>query len=118
MNQDLMKFILDRNKLSKNIKDGAYVINLNEYANIRTNRTALYVSNNDAIYFKSFGVEHVPKEIEKFIGNKSIQTIIHRTQANNSIRYKYFCIVFIDCMLAGKNLIEYTSSFSPYNLEK
>ena len=41
-----------------NIKDGAYVINLDEYSDIGTHWVALYVSNKDVTYFDSFGVEH------------------------------------------------------------
>ena len=47
----------------KTIKDGAYVINLDEYADVRTYWIALYVENIEIIYFDSFGVEHVPKKI-------------------------------------------------------
>ena len=35
----------------------------------------------DAVYFGSFGVEHIPKEIKKFIGNKKLITNIYRIQA-------------------------------------
>ena len=70
------------------------------------------------IYFDSFGVEHVPKDIKKFIGHKNIKTNIFRVQSNNSIMYGYFCIRFIDFMPAGKTLIDFTSLFSPYNFEK
>ena len=70
------------------------------------------------IYFDSFGVEHVPKDIKKFIGYKNIKTNIFRVQSNNSIMYGYFCIGFIDFMPAGKTLIDFTSLFSPYNFEK
>ena len=45
----------------------------------------LYVNGDIAIYFDSFGVEHTPKEIKKFIGNKIITTQIYRKQANGSI---------------------------------
>ena len=51
----------------------------------------------------SFGVEHIPKETKKFIGNKNIITNIHRIQAYNSLMCGYFCIVFIDFMLKGKS---------------
>ena len=51
------------------MKNGAYVINLDEYADVGTHWIALYVSNNKVIYFDSFGVEHVPKEIMHFIGH-------------------------------------------------
>ena len=78
----------------------------------------LYVLNNDAIYFDSFGVEHIPKEIKKFIGNKNIKTNIFRIRAYDSIMCGCFCIGFIDFMLAGKILIDYTSLFSPYHFLK
>ena len=52
-----------RDNLSDKIKDGTYVINLDQYSDIGTHWVALHVSNNDAIYFDSFGVEHIPKEI-------------------------------------------------------
>ena len=55
-----------------------YVINLSEYSDIGTRRIALYVLNNDATYFDSFGVEHIPKEIKAFIGDKNIKTNIIR----------------------------------------
>ena len=50
------------------------VINLDEYADVSTHWIALYVKNNEVTYFDSFGVEHVPKEIKKFIGHKNIKT--------------------------------------------
>ena len=67
----------------------------------------------EVIYFDSFGVEHIPKEIKGFIGNKNIKASIYRIQANDSVICVYFCIGFIDFMFAGKILIEYTGLFSP-----
>ena len=32
---------------------------------------ALYVNNKTVTYFDSFGVEHIPKEVMKSIGNKN-----------------------------------------------
>ena len=61
--------VYSRNNLPK-IKDGAYVINLDEYKSIGTHWIALYVNGNNIIYFDSFGVEHIPKEIKKFKGTK------------------------------------------------
>ena len=46
----------------------------------------------DGTYFYSFGVEHVPKEIKKFIGKKNIIKSIYGIQAYNSIMCEYFCI--------------------------
>ena len=60
---------------------------------------------NEVIYFDSFDVEHIPEEIKEFIGNKNIKANIYRVQSNNSIMCCYFCIGFIDFMLAGKTLI-------------
>ena len=83
---------------------GACVINLDEYSDIGTHWVALYVHNDDVTYFDSFGVKHIPKEIKTFINNKNITTNIFRIQAYDSIMCGYFCIGFIDFMLAGKTL--------------
>ena len=53
-----------RNNLPK-IKDGTHVIKLDEFKSIETHSIALYVNGNNAIYFDSFGVEHILKGIEK-----------------------------------------------------
>ena len=92
--------------------------NLDEYSDIGTHWVALYVHNNYVIYFDSFGVEHIPKDIKEFIDNKNIKTNIFRIQAYDSIMCGYFCIGFIDFMLAGKTLTEYTNLFSPNNFKK
>ena len=63
------------------IKDGPYIINLDEYSDIGTHWVALHVNNNDVTYFDSFGVEHILKEIKTFINNKNIRTNIFRIQA-------------------------------------
>ena len=56
--------VSSRDNLLK-IKDGAYVINLDEYSDIGTHWVALYVNNNNNVtYFDSFGVEHIPKKIK------------------------------------------------------
>ena len=75
-------------------------------------------NNNNVISFDSFGVEHIPKEIKEFVKNKNITANIFRIQANDSIMCRYFCIGFIDFMLAGKTLTEYTNLFSPNNFKK
>ena len=75
----------------------------------------MYVQINDVCYFDSFGVEHIPKEIRTFIRNKNIKANIFRIQAYDSIICGYFCIGFIDFMLAGKILTEFTNLFSPNN---
>ena len=70
--------VYSRDNLPTKIENGAYVRNLDEYADVGTHWIALYVKGNEVIYFDSFGVEHVPKEIKKFIRNKNIKTNIFR----------------------------------------
>ena len=77
-----------------------------------------FVKKNEIVYFDSFDVENIPEEIKKFIRNKNIKAKIFRIQANNSVMCGYFCIGFIDFMLAGKTLIDYTNLFSPYDFDK
>ena len=72
----------------------------------------------EVIYFDGFGVEHVPKEIERFIEHENIRTNIFRKQSNSSIMCGYFSIGFAGFIFAGKTLIGYTSLFFPYDFEK
>ena len=97
---------------------GTYVINLDEYADVGTHWIALICNRNEIVYFESFGVEHVPEEIIEFIRNKNIIANIFRVQANNSVMCGYFCIGFIDFMLAGKKLTDFTNVFFLMNLRK
>ena len=116
---DLTRFncVYSKDNLPK-IKDEVYVINLDEYADIGTHWIALFVLNNDVTYFDSFGVEHIPQEIKAFIGNKNIKTNIFRIQAYDSIMCGYFCIGFIDFMLAGKILTDFTNLFHQITFKK
>ena len=70
------------------------------------------------IYFDSFGGEHIPKEINKIIGNSDIKSNIFIIQAYDSIMCRYFCIKFINYMLKGKTLLDYTNLFSPNDFIK
>ena len=72
--------VYSKNNLPK-IKNGAYVINLNEYKSIETHWINLYVNAENVTYFDNFGVEHISKKIEKFIEKKNIITNIYRIQA-------------------------------------
>ena len=77
------------------------------------------MNNNNLTYFDSFGVEHIAKEIKAFrVHYLFIITIIFRIQAYDSVMCGYFCIAFIDFMLAGKTLTEFTNIFSPNNFKK
>ena len=75
-------------------------------------------NNSKVIFFDSFGIEHIPKEIKAFVNNKNIKTNLFRVQEYDSIMCGYFCVGFIDFMLAGKTLTEYTNLFLPNNFKK
>ena len=115
-NQIRFNGVCSRDNLPK-IKDRVYVINLeinlviNLVINLGTHWIALQVLNNDVTHFHSFRTEHIPKEIKAFVGNKNIKTNIFRIQAYDSIVCGYFCIGFIDFMLAGKTLTDLTNRF-------
>ena len=77
-----------RNNQQEKIKDEIFVINLDEYA--------------DA----------------EFIENKNIKANNFQVQANNSVMCEYFCIGFIDFILACRKLTYFTSLFSPMTLKR
>ena len=78
----------------------------------------MYVLNNNGTYFDSFGVEHIPKEINKFIDKSIIITNIFRIQAYDAIVCGYFCIGFADFILASKTLTNFNNLFLPDNLKR
>ena len=94
------------------------MVNLDEYADVGTHWIALFCNRSEIVYFNIFGVEHVPEEIKKFVWNKNIIANIFRVQTNNSVMCRYFCIGFVDFMLAGKKLTDFTNMFSPYDFKK
>ena len=116
-NEPRFNGVYSRHNLPR-IKDGAYVINLDEYSDIGTHWIALDALNNNVTYFDSFRVEHILQEIKPFIGNKNIETNISRIQAYDSTICGYFCIGFIDFVLTGKTLTDFTNLFSQNNLKK
>ena len=83
-NEPRFNGVYSRINLPDKIKDGVYVINLDEYVNIGTHWIALFVKPKYTVYFDSFGIEHIPKEINKFIRN-DIKSNIFRLQAYDSI---------------------------------
>ena len=78
----------------------------------------MYILNNKATYFDSFGIEHIPNEIKEFIKRSTIVTNIFRIQAYDSTMCGYFCIGFIDFMLKAKILKDFTNLFSRNDLKK
>ena len=103
-NESKFHGVYSRNNLTK-IKDGAYIINLDKYESIETHWIAFYVNNN-VTYFDRFEVEHIPKEIKKFIDNKNITTNIFIIQAYNSVLCRYFFTGFIDFLLKSKSFLD------------
>ena len=102
-NEPTFNVVYSRNNLSHKIKKGAYVINLDEYENTGTHWVSLFVNANKVIYFDSFGIEHIPKEINNFINN-NIESNIFSIQVYDSIK--------------GKTLLDYTNLFSPNDFKK
>ena len=64
-NEPRFNGVYSRDNLAK-IKDGVYIVNLDEYSDIGTHWVALWVNNNNVTYFDSFGVEHIPKEKKNY----------------------------------------------------
>ena len=132
-NESRFNGVYSRDNLTE-IKDGAYVINSDEYSDIGTHWVPLRVNNDDVTYFDSFGAQHIPKEIKAFINcsqsfvlcptlddalqNKKVKTNIFGIQAYDSIMCGSFCIGFVDFMLARKTLTEFTNLFSSNNFRK
>ena len=90
-----------------------------------THWVSLFVKANKVICFDSFGIEHIPKEINKFIKKPSslkrtasIKRNIFRIQASDSSMCGYFCIEFINYMLKGKTLLDYINLFLPNDFKK
>ena len=56
-------------------------------------------------YFHSFAIEYIPLEVLTKIRDKSITVNIYRIQDNESIMCGFYCVAFIEYMLAGKNVL-------------
>ena len=118
--KDEPKFIgvFSRNSLPKtNAKDGGYVVNLDERGSTGTHWVAMYIKGNKATYFDSFGIEHLPDELVRFLRGKDLDVNIFRVQSKQLVLCGYFCIKFLEHMFDGKTLIEYTRLFSPNDFE-
>ena len=109
-----MMFILE--KIWQKIKDGAYVIKLDEYGDIGTHWIPLFCNRSGIIYFDSFGANMFLKKLKNLLGN--IIANIFRVQANNSIMCGYVCNGFIDFMFTGEKLTDSASLLSPHNSKK
>ena len=70
------------------------------------------------MYFDSFGIEYIPQEVLNKIKDKPIIYNILRIQDDDSIMCRFYCIAFIECMIAGKTLLDNINLFSPNDYEK
>ena len=117
-NESRFNGVFSGDNLPHKIKDVLYVINLDESSDIGTHWIDCYALNNNVTYFDSLGVEHIPKEIKKSVNKSIVVTNIFRIQTYDSVMCGYFCIGFIDFMLAGKTLTDFTNLFLPNNFFK
>ena len=93
------------------MKYGPYVINLDDKKSKGTYWFSLFIGRNTAVYFDSFGTEYIPQEVLNKIRDKSITCNIFRIQ-DDSVECGFYCIAFIEHMLAGKALWDYANLFS------
>ena len=107
-----------RDNLPDTIKNGAYVINLDDLGDPGTHWVAFFCDDNHVTYFDSFGVEHIPEEVDKFLSGKNITVNIFRLQHFYSIMCGYYCIAFIDHLFSGGTLEGFTDKFSINDFER
>ena len=100
MSLDLLAFF-SRNNVPR-VKDEAYIINLDDKNSKGFHWVSLYIDRNTAVYFDYFGIECNPQEILNKIKDNSITYNIFRTQDNESTMSGFYCIAFMEYMLAGK----------------
>ena len=94
------------------------MINLDDKNSKGTHWVSLFIDKNTAIYFDFFGIEYIPQEVLNKIKDKSITRNIFRIQDNESIMCGFYSIAFIEYMLPGKTLLDYTNLFSPNDYKK
>ena len=103
--------IFPRNTLSKR-KAGAYVIILDDKNSKGTHRVSLFIERNRAIYFNYFEIKYTSQEIWNNIRGKSIIHNIFKKQHNESNMCGFYCVTFMEDMLAVKTNLDYTNFFS------
>ena len=79
---------------------------------------SLFIDKNTTVYFDSVGIEYIPQEVLNKIKDKSITHNIFRIQDNDSIMCGFYCIAFIEYILAGKTLLDYTNLYYPNDYKK
>ena len=100
------------------MKDGAYVINIDDKRSTGTHWVSLFVDRNTAVYFDSFGIEYIPPEVLNQIRDRSITHNIFRIQDDDPTMCAFYCISFMEDVLSGKALLCYTNLFSLNDYKK
>ena len=100
------------------INNGAYVKNLDDKQSKRAHWTTLFIDINTAVYVDSFGIEDIPQEVLNKIKDKSITHYIFGRQSDDSIICEFYCITFIEYMLVGNTLLDYSKLFSCNDYKK
>ena len=95
--------------MPKKIKDWAYVINLDEYADVGTHWIVLFCNRSELFI-------QIVLVLNMFL--KKLKANMFRVQTNNSVMCEYFCIGFINFVLAGKKMTDFTGLFSPCDFKK
>ena len=95
-----------------------YVINIDDKSSKGTHWVSLFINKNTAVYFDSFGIEFILQEVLSKIKDKSVAHNTFRMQDNESTMGGFYCIAFIEYILAGKTLLDYIHLFCPDGYEK
>lgn len=114
---DRFNGVYSRDELPGRIKNGAYVINLDDLGAPGTHWVVVYCNGNGVTYFESFAVGHILKEFKFFVKSKKITSNIYRLQHYYSIMCGYYCIAFIDHMFGGDNLQSFNKFLSPTDFD-
>ena len=70
------------------------------------------------MYFDPFGNEYIPQEVLIKVKDKSITHNIFGVQNDDSIICGFYRIAFIDYVIAGKNLLDYTNLYCGSDFKK
>ena len=84
-NESRFKGGYSRDNLTE-IKDEAYIVNLDECPDIGTHWVA---NNHNVIYFDSFGAEHIPKEIKTSINRPLSSALQNKNITIDILEYKH-----------------------------
>ena len=71
-NKPIFNGVYSRNNLPKKLKDGAYIINFDEYADVGTHWITLFCNKNEIVYVDSFFLLNMSlKELKNLLGIKT-----------------------------------------------